>query len=42
MRSVAAIGALVVYLGGIRFLLYQAALWLATCAAIIRRALGCP
>ncbi len=42
MRWIAAIGALAAYLGGIRFLLYQAALWLATCAEIIRRALGCP
>ncbi len=42
MRWVAAIGALVIYLGGVRFLLQQAVVWLATSALIVRRALGCP
>jgi hypothetical protein len=39
---VAGIGTLVVYLGGVRFLLHQGAVWLATGAEIVRRALGCP
>ena len=38
----AAMAALVVYLGGVRFLLHQGALWLAMCEQIVRRALGCP
>ncbi len=42
MGWVALVGGLVVYLGGLRWLLHQAALWLAMCWEIIRRALGCP
>jgi len=42
MSWVAGIGALVVYLGGVRLLFHQASLWVLTCGQIIRRALGCP
>jgi hypothetical protein len=42
MESVAAIGSLVVYVGGVRLLLQHLALWLATFEQIARRALGFP
>jgi hypothetical protein len=42
MRWVAAVGALVLYLEGVRLLLYQGARWVISCEQIIRRVLGCP
>ena len=42
MAWVAAIGSLVVYVGGVRLLLQRLALWLAICEQIARRALGFP
>jgi hypothetical protein len=38
----AALGSLVVYFGGVRLLLQQFWLWLATWAPVVRRAFGYP